>query len=60
MDKELTTEDISDTLKLSNNGKAPGLDGIPYEFYKMLDIIFQHRKGTDHKMFDVLAFLTSL
>ncbi|KAJ7837859.1 hypothetical protein B0H14DRAFT_2588948 [Mycena olivaceomarginata] len=29
MDKELTTGDIGDALKLSNNGRAPGLDGIP-------------------------------
>jgi hypothetical protein len=34
MDKELRYEDIGEALKLSNNGKAPGMDGLPYEFYK--------------------------
>jgi hypothetical protein len=36
MDEELTAEDLTDTLRLSNNGKAPGMYGIPYEFYKLL------------------------
>jgi hypothetical protein len=29
MDKDLTIEDIEEALRLSHNGKAPGLDGIP-------------------------------
>jgi hypothetical protein len=32
MDKDLTAEDVG-ALKLSNNGKSLGIDGIPYEFY---------------------------
>ncbi|KAJ6631813.1 hypothetical protein B0H10DRAFT_2206230 [Mycena sp. CBHHK59/15] len=60
MDKDLTAEDVGYALKLSNNGKAPGVDGIPYEFYKILDIIYRQSKGTDEKMFDVLSFLTKL
>jgi hypothetical protein len=29
MDKELRAEDLEKALRLSNNGKAPGVDGIP-------------------------------
>ncbi|KAJ6534056.1 hypothetical protein DFH09DRAFT_1092216 [Mycena vulgaris] len=39
MDKAITVEDLASALKLSNNGKAPGIDEIPYEFYKILDIL---------------------
>ncbi|KAJ7817978.1 hypothetical protein B0H14DRAFT_2373583 [Mycena olivaceomarginata] len=56
-DKDLETEDIGEALKLSNGGKAPGLDGLPYEFYKILDILFQQSKGSDRQLFDVLGFL---
>jgi hypothetical protein len=59
MDKRLT-EDVGCALKFSNNGKAPGVDGILYEFYKILDILHRQSKGTDHKMFDVIGFLTML
>lgn len=34
LEKSLTEEDIEQALKLSNNGKSPGNDGIPYEFWK--------------------------
>ncbi|KAJ7852204.1 hypothetical protein B0H14DRAFT_2292090, partial [Mycena olivaceomarginata] len=60
MDKNLTTEDIGEALKLSNDGKASGLDGIPYEFYKLLDILFRRSEGTDQNLFDVLSFLAKL
>jgi hypothetical protein len=38
MNKNLTEEDIRNALKLSSNGKAPGIDGIQYEFFKAMDI----------------------
>ncbi|KAJ7869324.1 hypothetical protein B0H14DRAFT_2346080 [Mycena olivaceomarginata] len=60
MENDLSTDDVAEALKLSNNGKAPGVDGIPYEFYKMLDILFQESKDYDHKKFDILGFLTEL
>jgi hypothetical protein len=41
MEKDLTNDELGDAIKLSNNGKAPGMDGIPYEFHKILDILFQ-------------------
>jgi hypothetical protein len=58
MDKDLRAEDLEEALRLSNNGKAPGVDGIPYEFYKMLESLFRQSKKTDHEMFDILGFLT--
>jgi hypothetical protein len=60
MDKNLTNDELEDALKLSNNGKAPGMDGIPYEFYKILDILFRQNKGSDHEMFNVLAFFSKV
>ncbi|KAJ7847013.1 hypothetical protein B0H14DRAFT_2357352 [Mycena olivaceomarginata] len=57
IDAELAAEDIAEALRLSNNGKYPGIDGIPYEFYKTLNILHQESKGTDHESFDVLGFL---
>jgi hypothetical protein len=60
MDEELTAEDLADTLRLSNNGKAPGMDGIPYDFYKLLNIIFKQSKGSAKEAFDVLSFLKEL
>ena len=32
--KELTFEELESIVKSCPNGKSPGLDGIPYEFYK--------------------------
>lgn len=60
MDRHLTPVDPDDAVRLSNNGKAPGLDGLPFEFYKILDILFQQSKGSDHEKFDILTFLTRL
>jgi hypothetical protein len=60
MDTQLTAEDVTTALKLSNNGKAPGLDGLPYEFYKILDILFRQNRKSGKNMFDVIRFLTKL
>ena len=32
--KEMTSEALEDTVKSCPNGKSPGLDGLPYKFYK--------------------------
>jgi hypothetical protein len=52
MEEDLFTEDTADALKLSNNGKSPGIDGIPYEFYKLLDLLFQQSEGSDNESFN--------
>jgi len=31
---EITSEEILEALKLTKNNKSPGIDGLPYEFYK--------------------------
>ncbi|KAJ7861560.1 hypothetical protein B0H14DRAFT_2296401, partial [Mycena olivaceomarginata] len=60
MDKEMSAEDVRDALKLSNNGKTPGMDGITYEFYKILDILFEESRGTENESFVVVGFLAKL
>jgi hypothetical protein len=44
LDNDLTESDIREALKLSKTGRSPGLDGLPYEFFRMLDIKFQQNK----------------
>ena len=34
--KEVTHKEIGEIVKSCPNGKSPGLDGIPYEFYKVM------------------------
>jgi hypothetical protein len=34
-DKSLTVDELGAALKLLSNGKAPGIDGLPTEFFKM-------------------------
>jgi hypothetical protein len=60
MNMIITSDEMGEALRLSNNDKAPGVDGIPYEFYKLLDILFQLSKNSDQEGFNVLAFLTEL
>jgi len=35
LDKQTDEHEIRKAIKASQNGKAPGIDGIPYEFYKI-------------------------
>jgi hypothetical protein len=60
MNKDLTEEDIWNALKLSNNGKAPGIDGIQYEFFKAMDIEYQKYKDKPGGAFNILGFLADL
>jgi predicted protein tyrosine phosphatase len=34
--QKISEADIKEAIKLSKNSKAPGLDGMPYELYKLL------------------------
>lgn len=60
LDKSLTEDNIRNALKLSKNGRAPGLDGIPYEFFRILDITYKRTKGSEQETFNVINFLTKL
>jgi exonuclease III len=42
-----TLGELCDALKASNNGTAPGLDGIPYEFYKSFQEEAEKHKGSE-------------
>ncbi|KIK32408.1 hypothetical protein CY34DRAFT_45588, partial [Suillus luteus UH-Slu-Lm8-n1] len=37
LENNLTEDNIEEVLKLLPNGKAPGTDGIPYEFWKWVN-----------------------
>ena len=39
--EEISEEDISAALQLTENDKATGMDGIPYDFYKCLNRTFK-------------------
>jgi hypothetical protein len=60
MNKNLTEEDIQNALKLSSNGKAPGIDGIRYEFFKAMDIEYKKYKDKPGGAFNILACLADL
>ncbi|KAJ6451990.1 Endonuclease/exonuclease/phosphatase, partial [Mycena vitilis] len=57
MDKDLTEEDIRNALKLSSNGKVPGVNGIRYEFFKLMDIEYRKSKDKPGGAFNILGFL---
>jgi hypothetical protein len=54
---KLTLEDIQYALRKSANSKAPGLDGIVYEVWKILDQRYKSFKATNRPTFDVLGTL---
>ena len=56
---DLTEEDVRSALKLSNNDRAPGVNGIRYEFFKILDI--EYKKFKDKPgAFNIMGFLADL
>ncbi|KAJ7101501.1 Endonuclease/exonuclease/phosphatase, partial [Mycena belliarum] len=58
--KQLTRADIELALKLSANNKAPGLNGIPYEVWRMLDSRFRTKTSQDKPAFDIIGLLLLL
>ncbi|KAJ6531215.1 hypothetical protein B0H19DRAFT_848702, partial [Mycena capillaripes] len=52
---KLTLEDVRQALKLSANFKAPGLDGITYEVWKVLNSRYETAKSLKKPTFDILA-----
>ncbi|KAJ7620572.1 hypothetical protein DFH06DRAFT_1010723, partial [Mycena polygramma] len=51
----LTLEDVRHALRKSANNKAPGLDGITYEVWKILDQRYESFKAENKPAFDVLG-----
>ncbi|KAI4519172.1 DNase I-like protein, partial [Schizophyllum commune Loenen D] len=51
-------EELEEALKFSKNGSAPGLDGIPYEMWKVLnDRFIEDSRHEGRPVFDVLALI---
>ncbi|KAJ7044166.1 hypothetical protein C8F04DRAFT_905690, partial [Mycena alexandri] len=55
--KKLTLEDVRYALRQSANNRAPGLDGIIYEVWRILDQRYESFKATDRPAFNVLGAL---
>ncbi|KAJ7027237.1 hypothetical protein C8F04DRAFT_882633, partial [Mycena alexandri] len=52
---KLTLEDVRNALKKSANFKAPGLDGITYELWKILDARYITAQKLEKPAFDILG-----
>ncbi|KAK7007330.1 hypothetical protein R3P38DRAFT_2553515, partial [Favolaschia claudopus] len=55
--KKLTLEDVRYALRKSANFKAPGLNGITYEVWKILDQRYESAKANDKRAFNILRVL---
>lgn len=60
LNKDLTEDDIRNALKLSSNGRASGVNGIRYEFFKMMDIEYKKSKDKPGGAFNILGYLADL
>ncbi|KAJ3832891.1 hypothetical protein F5878DRAFT_511456, partial [Lentinula raphanica] len=60
LNRSLTEADIKEALKLSANFKAPGLDGISYEIWKILQARSENAKAHQLWAFDIVAILTKV
>jgi hypothetical protein len=57
LSKKLMREDVQEALKLSANGKAPGLNGFTYEFWKILDDRYRTAVRLEKEGFDIIKVL---
>ncbi|KAJ6468853.1 hypothetical protein C8R45DRAFT_837662 [Mycena sanguinolenta] len=57
MNQRLLASELKIALKMSKNSSAPGIDGLPYEFYKWLEIEF---RNDQENALDIMEFLESL
>ncbi|KAK7689738.1 hypothetical protein QCA50_006377 [Cerrena zonata] len=58
---ETTEEDVLKALKMTENEKAAGLDGLPYEFYKTLNEKYKEdAKAEKRTPFDIISVLTGV
>ncbi|KAJ3857352.1 hypothetical protein EV368DRAFT_30518, partial [Lentinula lateritia] len=57
LEKKLTLADVNEALKLSANYKAPGLDGICYEIWKLLQARFENAKTHQKQALNIIHTL---
>lgn len=57
--KKIRREEVEIALRSSQCGKAAGLDKIPYEMWKILDIKYKSRKERS-PVLDVIGMMTSV
>jgi ribonuclease HI/exonuclease III len=60
MEQLLTEEQVLEALKLSDNGKAAGLDGTIYELYKTLHERFTEDRKCNRDAFNIIATLMAV
>lgn len=53
----LSDEDVARALKLSANDKAPGLNGISYEVWKLIDGRYKNAKAHEKEEFNIVRTL---
>ena len=49
LDKLTSEDDVRDALKASENGRAAGINGIPYEFWKALAAEYEQKHGGEEE-----------
>lgn len=58
---EIAEDEVIKALKSMENRKAAGLDGIPYEFYKILHQKYKDDKKTAQRdPFNIIGILTKV
>ena len=58
--RKLSNTDIQDALKLSANGKAPGINGITYEVWKFLDAKYIEDYNSEKPSFNIIEVMTKV
>ncbi|KAH9061794.1 hypothetical protein EDB83DRAFT_2171515, partial [Lactarius deliciosus] len=51
---------VKKALKLAKNGSATGMDGCPYELWKLLDERYENAKKLEKEAFNIVEVLTIL
>ena len=58
IERQLSEAQTSKALQLSKNGSATGIDGCPYELWKVLRSKHEHTSETGQPSFDIIKTLT--
>ncbi|KAJ6448282.1 hypothetical protein DFH09DRAFT_843143, partial [Mycena vulgaris] len=60
LNEELGVQDVTDALNISKSGSSPGIDGLPYKFYRWLRILFDEDTKNGLEGFDIVGLLVTL